>query len=170
MEVGLRDGDGNVVDTVFDFASIPVVLSFDSCGVVATLCRAGLVDAPDRAGVCLFGGDDGLATIAEFLFIPDDGFKKPLQCPGCDALLECNRFGVFSLHARKQTANVNGQETTAFEASKTIREPSEKLTEQFAQLCDILNQHETAFRGFVVKQITRGRSFLFTFAVNSDNS
>jgi hypothetical protein len=166
MKVLARVGDRDIVDAVFDLAAVAVVLPLDPCGVVATLGRAGLIDASDGSGVGVFGGDYLLATITKFLFIPDDRFEKPLQGSRCDSLLQSDRFGVFSLHAGKQPANVNEQQQPTFGTSETVRETSEKLAEQFAQLCDIIDRHEAAFRGFVVKQITHGGSFHFCLAVN----
>ncbi len=92
--------------------------------------------------------------------------EKPLQGSRCDALLQRDRFGVFSLQARKQSANVNEQQHPTFGTSETIRATSEKLAKQFPQLCDILDRHETVFRGFSVKQNEHGGSFLFHLAVN----
>jgi hypothetical protein len=77
-----------------------------------------------------------------------------------------NDYGVFSLHAGKQPANVNEQQQPTFGTRETIRETNEKLAKQFAQLYDIIDRHQAAFRGFVVKQITHGGSFLFGLAVN----
>lgn len=166
MKARLRDRDRDVVDAVFDLASVSVVLPFDSSGVVATLGRAGLIDASDRIGTGMLASNDRLASVTEFLFIPDDGLKKTLQGPRRNSLLQGDRFGVLPLHAREQSSNINKQQSTAFGASEAVMKTGEKLTEQFAQLCDIMDRHGTAFRGFVVKQSTHGGSFLFRLAVN----
>lgn len=166
MKARLRDRDRDVVDAVFDLAPISVVLAFDSSGVVATLDRASLIDASDRIGTGVLASNDRLTSITEFLFIPDDGFEKTLQGPRRNALQQGHRFGVLSLHAREQSSNINEQQSTAFGASEAVMKTGEKLTKQFTQLCDILDRHETAFRGFVVKQSTHGGSFLFRLAVN----
>ena len=170
MKVRLRDSDRDVVDAVFDLTPVSIVLPFDASGVVATLGRAGLVDAPDRIGGGMFAGDDRLTAITKLLFIPNDGFEKTLQSSWSHALLEGDRFGVFSLHAREQSSNIDEQQSTTFGASEAVMKTGEKLTEQFAQLCDILDQHGAAFRGFDVKQIAHGGSLLFDSQVKRDNS
>ncbi len=72
MKVVAREGDRDIVDTVFDLAPVSVVLPLDSRSVVAALGRARLVNASNRSGIGMFGGDDRLATITKFLFVPND--------------------------------------------------------------------------------------------------
>jgi hypothetical protein len=85
-------------------------------------------------------------------------------------LIQGDRFGVLSLDAREQSTNVDEQEQPTFDTGKTIRKTNEKLAKQFPQQCDILDGHETTFRGFVVKQYAHGGSFLFGLQVNGDKS
>ena len=102
MEVFARVSQGDVVDAVFDLATIPVVLAFDSCGVVTAFRGPGpgLVDAADRHCVGVFGGNDALASITKFFFVPNDRFEEPLEGAWCNTLVQCNHFGVLTLHAR----------------------------------------------------------------------
>ena len=166
MKARLRDRDRDVVDAVFDLAPVSVVLAFDSSGVVAALGRAGLINASDRIGTGVLASNDRLTPVTEFLFVPDDGFKKTLLGPRRNALLQGDRFGVLWLHVREQSSHINEQQSAAFDACEAVLKKGEKLTEQFAQLCNILDRHGTAFRGFVVKQSTHGGSSLFHIAVN----
>jgi len=62
--------------------------------------------------------------------------------------------------------NRRGQRHSYLTPYPVSMKTGEKLTEQFAQLCDIIDRHGTAFRGFVVKQSTHGGSFLFRLVVN----
>jgi hypothetical protein len=67
-----RVGNRDIVDTVFDLASVAVVLTFNSCGVIAAFCDSGLIDTANRHRVGMFGGDDSLASIAKLLLVPHD--------------------------------------------------------------------------------------------------
>jgi hypothetical protein len=129
----------DVVDTVLDLPSIAVVLSFDTSRLIAALSRSGFVDAPDRLRTCVIGGHDLLAAVSQFLFLPNDGLKEPLQSSGCDVLIQRDRFDVLSLHVREQPPHVCIQQCTPLRPSETAGEASQKLGEQFPQLCDILN-------------------------------
>jgi hypothetical protein len=61
-----------VIDAVFDFAAVAVVLTLDAASVVATLGRAGFVDGTDRPRMSVFGSDDLLTPIANGCFVPGD--------------------------------------------------------------------------------------------------
>lgn len=100
----------------------------------------------------MFGGNNLLASISQPMLIPDNRFEKTLQSSRSYILIQGNRLGVFSLHVRQKSIDVNGQQRSAFDPCETAGEPSQKLGKQFPQLCDILNAHETAFRGFRVKR------------------
>ena len=68
----------NANGTVFDLASIAVVLSSSTDGVIPTLVRSRFVNQADGFGVSIVAGDDLLATIAKQFFIPLDRLKKSL--------------------------------------------------------------------------------------------
>ncbi len=151
---GVRKCD--VVDAVLDLAAVAVVLTFDACGVLAALGRSGLINAADRVGVGMLGGDDSLATSKQPPFIPNDGFQESLQRSGGDALVQCNRFGILSWDIRKQTTDIDGEQASPCRTRETIGKKSQKLSKHFSQRCDILKRHGTALRGFRVKRkITR---------------
>ena len=152
MEVFGGIGDGDAVDTVFNLAAVAVVLAFDTGGVIAALGRSGFINNADRLGMSMIAGDDPLALVTRPLFIPHDGLEEPLECSRRDSLIECHRFGVFSLDIRKQPPHINCQQLPSFGACKTIREIQQKPGKQFSEQCDILELHETTFRGFCVKR------------------
>jgi len=87
-----------VVDAVLNLPAIAVVLSLHARGVVAALGHSCLVDAANRVGTCVFGGNDLLTAISQPLFIPNDGLKEPLQRSGSDLLIQRDCFRVLSLH------------------------------------------------------------------------
>jgi hypothetical protein len=64
---------------VVDLAPIAVPLPTCSHRLVAALGRSGLVHATDRVRVGVLRGNDLLAPISEFLFMPLDRFQKALQ-------------------------------------------------------------------------------------------
>jgi len=64
--------------TVIDFTTVPIPLAIDAHRLLAALRRAGLVHATDGLGMGMVFGDNLLAPISEFLFIPLDRFKEAL--------------------------------------------------------------------------------------------
>jgi len=101
IETSCGVGQRNVVDAVFDLPSVSVVLTLDTGGLIATFGRPSLVDAADRFGTRMLGGNDLLATIPQLLFVPNDRFQKPLERSWGDILIKCDRFGILPLHVRK---------------------------------------------------------------------
>jgi hypothetical protein len=99
VKVRRRVIDGNVVDAVLDLASVAVVLTFDACGVFATFGGACFVDTTDGVDVGVLGGDDMLAPVSQFQFIPNDRLEESLQRARSDILIDRNRFGVLPLNA-----------------------------------------------------------------------
>ena len=83
LKTGRRVAEVNSHHAIVDFAAIAVILPADAHRVVAALGRARLVHTADGFRVRMIVDDDLLAAIAEFLFIPLDGFEESLQCPGC---------------------------------------------------------------------------------------
>jgi hypothetical protein len=65
-------------DTVIHFALVAIPLSSHAHGVVTALADPRLVHHPDRFGMSVVLGDDLLASIPEFFFIPLDRFEKTL--------------------------------------------------------------------------------------------
>jgi hypothetical protein len=78
LKAGRRVTEMNTHHTVVDFAAIAVVLPAHAHRMLAALGRARLVDATDRLGMSVLLGDDLLAAVVEFLFIPLDRFEKAL--------------------------------------------------------------------------------------------
>jgi len=64
--------------TVFDLATIAVVLPTGTDGMRAAFGVARFVEDPDRVGMGVFLGDDLLAAIPQLFFIPLDRFEKAL--------------------------------------------------------------------------------------------
>jgi len=63
---------------VVDLPAIAVPLAGNSHGRLAAFGRARLVHATDRFGVGVHLGNDLLASVSQFLFIPLDRFQKAL--------------------------------------------------------------------------------------------
>ncbi len=78
MEIRGRVSDRDVIDAVLDLASVPVVLTFNPCGLFAALRGACFVDAADGVRIGVLSGDDVLAAISQFLFIPNDRLEESL--------------------------------------------------------------------------------------------
>ncbi len=151
-----------MVDAVLNLPSITVVLPLDASRVSAALGRSRLVDAADRLGTGVFVGNHLLATISQLLFIPHDRFQKPLQSPRGHPLIQGNSLGVLPLDARQQTSHVDLQQLAASGPGEAICETRQKPGKHSSEICDILNVHGTALRGFRVKQFDTRRvaSFL----------
>lgn len=64
--------------TVVDLAQVAVPLAGGAHRLVATLARAGLVNATDRFGMRMVFGHDLLASISQLCFIPFDRFEESL--------------------------------------------------------------------------------------------
>jgi hypothetical protein len=79
-------------DAIVDLAPIAVPLPTGSHGFFAALGRPRLIHAPDGVGISMVFGDDLLAAISEFFFIPLDRFEEPLQRPRRS--LESQRDGL----------------------------------------------------------------------------
>jgi hypothetical protein len=155
-------GDGDAVDTVFNFASVAVILAFDTGGVIAAFGRSGFINNADRLGISMIAGDDPLALVTHPLFIPHDRFEEPLERSGRDPLIECHRFGIFSLDIAEQSPHIDCQQLPPFDTCKTVREIQQKPAKQFSKRCDILELHETTFRGFCVKRLFTRRVVSFS--------
>ena len=55
--LSLRGSNRDIVDKAFDLASVTVVLTFGSCGVIAAFTSSGLIDTANRHGhEATFGG------------------------------------------------------------------------------------------------------------------
>jgi len=77
----------NTDDRILDFATIAVVLSFDSNGFLARFGRSGFVDHADGLWVGLFAGNQLAASPEHFVVVPLDGFEESLERSRCDTLL-----------------------------------------------------------------------------------
>jgi hypothetical protein len=71
----------NADHAVVDLPAVAVPLATNSRGRFAALGRARFVHATDGFAVGMLLGNDLLAAISEFLFIPLDRFEKALQRP-----------------------------------------------------------------------------------------
>jgi hypothetical protein len=78
LKTGGRIAEMHPHHAVVNLPPIAVVLPTDAHRFFATLGRSRLIHAPDRLGRCMVGGDDLLAPISQFFFIPLDRFEKAL--------------------------------------------------------------------------------------------
>lgn len=168
MEVGTGIGQGHGVDAVLDFAAVAVVLTLHAGRVPAAFGRSRLVDHAQRLGVGMLGGHQLLAAVAEPLFVPADGFEKPLERADGHALSQRERLDILALHVAEQPAHVNRQQQPASRPAKAVGKQAQKLPQQFSKRCDILKRHGTTLRGFPGKQESHGGSFLSSLPVNGN--
>jgi len=78
LKTGGRIAEMHSHHAVVDLPPIAVVLPTDAHRLFAALGRSRLIHAADRLGRRMVPGDDLLAPVSEFLFIPLDRFEKPL--------------------------------------------------------------------------------------------
>lgn len=78
MKAESRITEMNPHHAVVDLPPIAVVLPTDAHGLFAALGRARFIHAANRVGVRMVGGDDLLAPVSKFFFIPLDRFEKAL--------------------------------------------------------------------------------------------
>ena len=142
-----------MIDAVFNLSSVTVVLPLDAGRVPAALGGSCLVDATDRLNASMLAGDHLLATISQLLFIPHNGFQKPLQGSRGYPLIHGNRLGVLPLNARQQPSHVDLQQLATSRPRKTTCETCQELGKHSSQFCDILDTHGTTFRGFRVRRL-----------------
>src|SRR5690606_13645160 len=96
------------------------------------------------------------------LFIPCNRLEKSLQRSGGDVLIQRDRLDVLPSHLREQASHVSQQQRPTFATREAPGETRQKLAEQFAELCDILDAHETALRGFPGKLFSTRRVVSFS--------
>lgn len=150
-----------MIDAVFDFAAVAVVLPLDAASVATTLGRAGFVDGTDRLGVSVLGSDDLLTPIANGCFVPGDGFQQTLQGSRPYVLVQGHCFDVFSLHIGEQSSDVASHQRSARGSGKAIGKERQKLGEQSSEISDILERHKSDLPWFRMRETehTEGRFF-----------
>ena len=74
MEIFACVGQCNIIDAVFNFAAIAVVLTFNTRSVLSTFSGTRLINTADRVGMRMFIRDEPLTLIAKKRFIPDNRF------------------------------------------------------------------------------------------------
>lgn len=87
----------------------------------------------------VLGGDDLLTAIPQLLLVPRDALEQTLERSGRHVLIKRHGLDIFPLHPGQQSPHINQQEHPPRSSSETIREPTQKLAEHFAQPCDILH-------------------------------
>lgn len=87
-------------NAVVDLALVAVVLPGGSHRVWAAFANAGLVHTADGVLVCVIGGHDLLAAVAQLFFVPLDRFEKTLQRPRSGMESHSNRLGRLAVHIR----------------------------------------------------------------------
>lgn len=95
---------------IIHLSSISVPLPPDADRIVAALGDSGLIHHADRFQMAMISGNDLLATIMEFLFIPLDGFEETLYCSGSFAELQGDALGGFSMQIRQLALNIDSQQ------------------------------------------------------------
>ena len=146
-----------MVDAVLHLSSITVVLPLDAGRVPTTLGNARLVNAADRLGAGVLLGNHLLASISQLLLVPHNRFQEPLQCPRSHPLIQGDRLGVLPPDVRQQTLHVDLQQIATSRPGKTICETRQKSDKHSSEICDILNLHGAALRGFRVKRLDTRR-------------
>lgn len=137
-----------MIDTVLDLAAIAVVLPFDARRFAAALGCSGIVDAANVVWVSVVGSDDLLTTVEQQLLIPDHRFEKSLERSRSHVLPQRDGFDILARDIRQQSAYIDQQQSSPLWTNKTTGKPSQKLTEQFAELGNIVERHRATFRGF----------------------
>lgn len=120
MKVGAGIGQGDAVDAVLDLAAVAVVLTLHAGRVPPAFGRSRLIDHAQRLGVCVLGGHQLLAAVAESLFVPPDRFEKALQGAGRNPLIQGDRLHVLALDVAEQPPNVNRQQQPASRSAKAV--------------------------------------------------
>jgi hypothetical protein len=115
--------------TVVDLPTVAVPLASDPHGRFAALRRARLIHATDGLGMSMILGDDLLAAISKFLFIPLDRFKKALQRPRRGLELQADRLGRLAVQIGQLAFDINSQQLPCIASAKTIGKQREKQTE-----------------------------------------
>ena len=129
LKTGRRVAEVNPHNTVVDLPPVAVPLAGNSHGRFAALGRARLVHTTDGLGVGMILGDDLLAAISEFLFIPLDRFEKALQRPRRGLELQADRLGRLAMQVRELAFDINPQQSSCIASAKTIGKQREKQTE-----------------------------------------
>lgn len=161
MKSWSRIAQSHIVNAVFDLATIAIVLPFDASGFPSAFGGSGFINCANRFRVRVFRGNNLLAAISEYLLVPDHGFEKPLQRPRSHAPVQCNGSRILPLHVREESPHIDTQQRPTCWSSKTICKTDQKLSEQFAQLCDIFHRHGATFRGFLVRLLCTRRVVSF---------
>jgi hypothetical protein len=97
----------NADHAAVDLPAVAVPLATNSHGRFAALGRARFVHATDGFAVGMLLGNDLLAAISEFLFIPLDRFEKALQRPRRGAELQGDRLGRLAVQIRQLAFDIN---------------------------------------------------------------
>ena len=128
----------NPHNTVVDLPPVAIPLAGNSHGRFAALGRARLVHATDGLGVGMILGDDLLAAISKFLFIPLDRFEKALQRPRRGLELQADRLGRLAVQIGQLAFDINPQQLPCIASAKTIGKQREKRTELPSQGGNVL--------------------------------
>ena len=154
---GIGQCDTN--NTVLDFATITVVLAFDTGGVFTALGRPCLVDTADCVGMVVLLGHDSLTAITHFLFIPNDRFEETLKRSRGNMLMQRGCLDVFPLHVREQIANLSQEYAATIATGETAGKPGKRPSNQFSEICYIHDSNGAAFLGFPCEKFkhTEGR-------------
>jgi len=81
---------------IVDLAPIAVPLPGNAHGMFAALGRARLVHTTDGLGMGMVPGNDPLAAITQFFFIPFNRFEKSLHSPWRLLAMQSNSFSVLA--------------------------------------------------------------------------
>jgi len=129
LKTGRRVAEVNADNAVIDLSPVAVPLATNSHGCFAALGRARLVHAADRFGVAMISGDELLAVIAKFLFIPLDRFEKALKRPRRSSELQPDRLYRLAVQIGQLAFDINPQQPPCIPSAKTISKQRQKQTE-----------------------------------------
>jgi hypothetical protein len=120
-------------DTVVVLSTIAVPLPAYTDGFFTTLGRTGFVDAADGLGMSMLAGDDLLASISYFFFVPLDRFQEPLERSRSGTKLDRHCLDVLAMNVGQLPAHIHPQQVSSFSTFETIGEQRKKQSELPAQ-------------------------------------
>jgi len=129
LKAGHRVAEMNGHHAIVDLAPVAVPLPGNSHGRFAALGRARLIHATDGLDVGMLSGDDLLAAIPKFLFIPLDRFEKALQRSRRGLEPQADRLGRLAVQIGQLSFDINPQQLPCIAPPKAISEQCKKRIE-----------------------------------------
>lgn len=118
--------------TVVHLSPVAVPLPTDSHRFFATLGSARFVHATNGLGMGVVLGDDLLAAISEFFFIPLDRFEESLQRPRRRLKTQRDGLGRLAVQIRQLPFDIDSQQIPGVAPAETVGEQREKRNQLLA--------------------------------------